>query len=404
MALTDTALRKVKPAAKTVKLFDGAGMYLEVSPKGGQWWRLKYRFAGKEKRISLGTYPEVSLKEARNRRDEARKLLAAGTDPSQDRKATKVAQAGRAANTFEAIAREWYEKRTAGWAPSHSVRLMRLFERDVFPWLGSRPIAEIGPPDLLAVLRRIEDRKAVDTAHRALGHCGQVFRYAVASSRAQSDPSRDLRGALSPAEGKHLAAVTKPDELGDLLRALDGYDGTPAVAAALRLAPLLFVRPGELRTAEWADIDMDKAEWSFTTSKTKTPHVVPLAPQALLILKGLHSFTGRSRYVFPSFRSNTRPMSENAVLAALRRIGIDKTVASGHGFRATARTLLDEVLGFRPDWIEAQLAHAVRDPNGRAYNRTSFLPERRKMMRDWADYLDKLKAEVKVLPFRTAEA
>jgi integrase len=231
-----------------------------------------------------------------------------------------------------------------------------------------------------------------------------VFRYAVATSRAQSDPSRDLRGALSPAEGKHLAAVTKPDELGDLLRVLDAYEGTPAVAAALKLAPLVFVRPGELRTAEWSDIDVDKAEWSFTANKTKTPHVVPLARQALDILKSLHPLTGRSRYVFPSFRSNTRPMSENAVLAALRRMGIDKAVASGHGFRATARTLLDEVLGFRPDWIEAQLAHAVRDPNGRAYNRTSFLPERRKMMQAWSDYLDKLKAEVKVLPFMQAES
>ncbi|MGO8719660.1 MAG: tyrosine-type recombinase/integrase [Acidobacteriaceae bacterium] len=400
MPLTNTTIRNVKPGKKSVKLFDERGLYLEVSPSGGRWWRLKYRFEGKEKRLSLGVFPDVSLKDARDRRDAARKLLADGIDPSENRKAQKSAHAERAANSFEVVAREWFAKYSANWAVSHSDRIVRLFERDIFPWIGGRSIAEIAAPDLLTVVRRIESRGALETAHRARGNCGQVFRYAIATGRALRDPSGDLRGALPPAKGRHFAAKTDPKEVAGILRAMDAYEGTLAVRCALRLAPLVFVRPGELRSAEWADIDLDGKEWRYTVSKTNTPHIVPLSRQAVEILRELQPLTGNGRFVFPSARSNARPMSNNAILAAMRRAGIDKDEMSGHGFRAVARTSLGEVLGVRPDFIEHQLAHAVRDPNGRAYNRTAHLPERKKMMQQWADYLDKLKAEAEVIPIR----
>lgn len=398
MSLTDTAIRNAKPGEKTTKLFDERGLYLEVSPAGGKWWRLKYRLDGKEKRLSLGVYPDVSLKDARERRDAARKLLADGTDPSENRKAQKSARADRAANSFEVVAREWYAKYSATWAKDHGNRIIRRFERDIFPWIGGRPIAEVNAPELLAVVRRIESRGALETAHRALGNCGQVFRYAVATGRAERDPSGDLRGALPPVKGEHFAATTEPKRVAEILRAMDGYRGTLTVCCALRLAPLVFVRPGELRNAEWADIDLDAAEWRYTVTKTNTPHIVPLSRQAVEILRELQPLTGRGRFVFPGARSNGRPMSDNAILAAMRRMGIGKEEMSGHGFRAVARTILDEVLGVRPDYIEHQLAHAVRDPNGRAYNRTAHLPERRKMMQQWADYLDKLKTGAEVIP------
>jgi integrase len=400
MPLTDTALRNAKPCQKTVKRFDERGLYLEISPAGGKWWRLKYRFDGKEKRLSLGVYPNVSLKDARDRRDVARKLLADGIDPSENRKAQKAGRADRAANSFEVVAREWFAKYSPTWAANHCHRIIRLFERDIFPWIGGRPIAAINAPEVLTVVRRIESRGALETAHRALGNCGQVFRYGVATGRAERDPSGDLRGALPPVTGEHFAATTDPKRVAEILRAMDGYEGTFPVRCALRLAPLVFVRPGELRNAEWADIDLDGAEWRYTVTKTKTPHIVPLSEQAVAILRELHPLTGRGRFVFPGARSNGRPMSDNAILAAMRRMGIDKDEMSGHGFRAMARTILDEVLGVRPDYIEHQLAHAVRDPNGRAYNRTAFLPERRKMMQQWADYLDTLKAKVKVTPIQ----
>jgi integrase len=404
MPLTDTAIRNAKPGEKTIKLFDERGLYLEVSRSGGKWWRLKYRFDGKEKRLSLGVYPDVSLKDARERRDAARKLLADGTDPSENRKAQKSARADRAANSFEVVAREWFAKYSATWAKDHGNRIIRRFERDIFPWIGGRPIAEITAPELLTVVRRIEDRGALETAHRALGNCGQVFRYAVATGRAERDPSGDLRGALPPVKGEHFAATTDPKRVGEILRALDGYQGTLTVRCALRLAPLVFVRPGELRKAEWADIDLDAAEWRYTVTKTNTPHIVPLSRQAVAILRELQPLTGRGQFVFPGARSNGRPMSDNAILAAMRRMGIGKEEMSGHGFRAVARTILDEELGVRPDYIEHQLAHAVRDPNGRAYNRTAHLPERRKMMQQWADHLDRLKAGAEVIPLhgRTA--
>ena len=398
MALTDTAIRNAKPGEKTVKMFDERGLYLEVSTSGGKWWRLKYRFDGKEKRLSLGVYPDVSLKDARERRDAARKLLADGTDPSENRKAQKSARADRAANSFEVVAREWFAKYSATWAKDHGNRIIRRLERDIFPWIGGRPVAEIAAPELLTVVRRIEDRGALETAHRALGNCGQVFRYAVATGRAERDPSGDLRDALPPVKGEHFAATTEPKRVGEILRALDGYQGTLTVRCALRLAPLVFVRPGELRKAEWGDIDLGAQEWRYTVTKTNTPQIVPLSRQAVDILRELQPLTGRGRFVFPGARSNGRPMSDNAILAAMRRLGITKEEMSGHGFRAVARTILDEVLGVRPDYIEHQLAHAVRDPNGRAYNRTAHLPERRKMMQEWADYLDKLKAGAEVIP------
>ncbi|MDX1444012.1 MAG: integrase arm-type DNA-binding domain-containing protein, partial [Gammaproteobacteria bacterium] len=402
--LTDAAIRNAKPRERTYKMFDGKGLYLEVSPKGGKWWRLKYRFAGKEKRLSFGVYPEVPLagrkdprtgqwiEGARDKRDRARQLLADGIDPSAQRRAERATQAANAENSFEAVAREWHQNRLSAWSEGHAARILRRLEADIFPRIGSSPIAELTAPQLLSALRRVENRGAVETAHRELQTCGQILRYAVATGRAERDVSHDLRGALPPVKSKHLAAITEPSEVAPLLRMIDAYEGTATVSAALRLAPLVFVRPGELRNARWADIDLDAAEWRYEVTKTKTQHIVPLSTQAVAILADLYPITGNGPYVFPSARSRKRPMSDNAILAALRRMGIPKDEMSGHGFRAMARTILDEVLGFRPDYIEHQLAHSVRDPNGRAYNRTAHLPERHKMMQAWSDYLDALKA------------
>ena len=398
MALSDLAIKTAKPGAKPIRLSDSGGLYLEVAPSGGKLWRLKYRFGGKEKRLALGKYPEVSLKDARERRDEARKLLANEVDPGENRKAQKAAKAERAANSFEAVAREWIAKNTPTWAATHTSKIVRRLEMYVFPWLGGRPIAEITAPELLAMARRIEGKGAIETAHRAMQNCGQAFRYAVATGRAERDPTGDLRGALQPVQSTHMAAVTEPRKVAELLRIFDTYQGTLTVRCALQLAPLVFVRPGELRQAEWKDIDLDAAEWRYIASKKGNAHIVPLALQAVTILREVQALTGEGRYVFPSARTSERPMSDNAVLAAMRRLGIAKDEMSGHGFRAMARTILDEVLGFRPDLIEHQLAHAVRDPNGRAYNRTAHLPERRKMMQAWADYLDKLKAGAEIIP------
>jgi len=306
---------------------------------------------------------------------------------------TREARADAAVNTLEAITKEWLARFEGTWAPSHTKAVKRRLSKDVYGWLGSRLVSEITPPQVLAVLRRIEGRGRLETAHRVRVHLSMVFRYAISTGRAERDPTADLRGALPTAKAKHMAAVTEPSKLAGLLRSIWTYDeGTPIVAAALKLAPMLFVRPGELRSAKWADIDLHKGQWCFVASKTETPHIVPLSKQAVAILRELRPLTGSGVYVFPSQRSPDRPMSDAAVNAALRRLGIDKEAASGHGFRATARTLLDEVLGFRVDLIEAQLAHAVRDPNGRAYNRTAFLPERTQMMQRWADYLGTLAA------------
>jgi len=404
--LTDTACRKAKPRPKTSRMFDAGGLYLEVSPAGSKWWRWKFRFADKEKRLALGVYPETSLADARTKRDEARKLLAQGVDPSAQRRAERAAQVEGAGNTFEVVAREWWEKQAPTWADTHSGRVLARLGRDVFPFIGKRPVGELTPPEVLRVLRRIESRGKLETAHRARTNISMVMRYAIATGRADRDPTADLRGALKPVSPEHMAAVVDPEKLGPILRAIWGYaaEGTPVVAAALKLGPYVFTRPGELRTARWQDIDLDAAEWRFVASKTKTPHVVPLAPQAVAILKDLQPLTGRSTYVFTSARANDRPMSDAAVNAALRRLGIDKEVMSGHGWRATARTLLDEVLHFPLDVVEHQLAHKVRDALGTAYNRTTRLPERRKMMAVWAGYLDKLRADVKVLSFPAREA
>jgi integrase len=399
--LSDTAIRNAKCETKPIRLFDERGMYLELSPSGGKWWRLKYRFAEKEKRLSLGVYPDTGLKAAREHRDAARSILANGIDPSEHRKAHRAALVASTADIFEAVTREWISKYSGSWAPSHAERVLRLFERDLFPWVGNRPISNVTAPDLLTAVRRIEARGARDTAHRALGNCGQVFRYAIATGRAESDPCPSLRGALAPARDKHFAAATDPAELAQVLRVIDGYEGTLAVRCALRLMPLVFVRPGELRHAEWSDIDLDAKEWRYTVTKTNSPHIVPLSRQAVGILRELYPLTESGRYIFPSARSNPRPMSDNAILAAMRRAVILKEEMTGHGFRATARTLLDEVLGVRPDFIEHQLAHAVRDPNGRAYNRTAHLAERCKMMQQWADYLDSLKSGAEVIPIYT---
>lgn len=402
MPLTDTAVRKAKSSDKTQRLFDGGGLYLEISPTGGKWWRFKYRFAGKEKRLSLGVYPDVGLADARTRRDEARKLLASDMDPGEHRKMAKATRAERAANSYEVVAREWFAKQAPSWVKGHADKILKRQEADLFPWLGGRPAAEITPRELLATINRIVDRGAVETAHRVLQNCNAIFRYAIVTGRAENNPALALRDALPAVKQTHHAAITDPARFGALLRAIDGYEGQLITKCALKLAPLVFVRPGELRRMEWAEIDLDAAQWNIPAEKMKMrePHLVPLSKQALAILREIEPLTGRSRYVFPGMRDHKRPISENTVNAALRRLGYPKEQMTGHGFRAIARTLLDEVLQVRPDFIEHQLAHAVRDPNGRAYNRTAHLKERVSMMQQWADYLDRLKAGGKVLPFK----
>jgi integrase len=406
MALTDVAAKGAKPQEKAYKLSDEKGMFLLVTPTGSKWWRLKYRFAGKEKLLSLGVYPEIGVRDARDRRDAARKLLLNGIDPSIDRQMQKAASTERSENSFERVAREWFAKFSPKWAPGHASKIIRRLERDVFPWIGGLPVAEIKAPQLLATLRRIEERGAIETAHRAQQNCSQVFRYAVATGRAERDPSTDLRGALPPAQKTHLAAIVEPVALGALLRAIEGYSGSPTTKAALRLAPLVFVRPGELRMAEWEEFDFEAGEWRLPARKMKmgAPHIVPLCKQALQIIDDLKPITGHGRYLFPGERTGERPISDNTLNAALRRLGYSTTEVTTHGFRATARTLLDEGLGYRVDWIEHQLAHAVKDPNGRAYNRTAHLDARRRMMQKWADYLDKLRQGAAVIPLKPRAA
>ncbi len=399
MPLTDTGARNAKPKATPYKLADERGMFLLVNPTGAKWWRLKYRFAGKEKLLSLGVYPDVRLKDAREKRDAARQLIAAGIDPSTNRKIQNAARVERAENSFEAVAREWYAKHSPKWAESHASKVLTRLEKDVFPWIGGLPIAEIAAPELLATLRRIESRGAIETAHRAHQTCGQIFRYAVATGRATRDPSGDLRGALQPVISTHHASITDPKEIGALLRAMDAYSGEFATKCAIRLAPLVFLRPGELRSAEWAEIDLEKLEWRIPKErmKARVPHVVPLSTQAMTILAELKPLTGDGRLVFPGVRSRERPMSENTVNAALRRMGYTSDQMTGHGFRSMASTLLNEH-GWNRDAIERQLAHGERDAVRAAYNYAEFLPERRKMMQWWADHLAALAAGGKVLP------
>lgn len=389
--LTPSAVANAKSKPKPYKLTDGRGMYLLVKPDGARWWRFDYRrpHSGKRNTLSLGVFPDVSLRQARDRREDARKLVADGIDPGDKRKAEAVANA----DTFEAVAREWHAKFAPLRTEGHAARVLRRFEVDVFPWIGAKPIGKLTAPDMLSVLRRIEARGAIETAHRTRSDCGQVMRYAIATSRAQADVTRDLRGALAEVAPKHHAAITDPARIGELLRAIEGFSGTFPVRCALKLAPLTFVRPGELRQAEWQEFDLDSAEWNIPASRMKMrqSHLVPLSSQAVAILRELAPLTGSGRYLFPGARDRKKPMSNVTVTAALRRMGYDRDTMTGHGFRAMARTLIDEVLGFRPDYIEHQLAHAVRDPNGRAYNRTAHLNERRRMMQRWSDYLDSLR-------------
>ena len=399
MPLTNVSARAAIPRDKSYRIADGNGMYLEVMPTGAKYWRMKFRIAGKEKRLAFGVYPEVSLAEARSRRDEACKLLAMGRDPSLARRANKLAGTTKAANSFEVIAREWLEKFSTHWVPSHADRIVRRLERDIFPWLGDRPIAEVTSPELLSVLRRIENRGALETAHRAHQNCGQIFRYAVATGRAARDPGYDLKGALPPVKEKHHATITGPKAIGELLRAIEGYEGSLVTKSALRLAPLVFVRPGELRKAEWSEFNLDIAEWRIPAARMKmrAQHIVPLSSNAVAVLRELHALTGSGHYVFPGERSKKRPMSENTVNAALRRLGYSVEQMTGHGFRSMASTLLNEH-GWHRDAIERQLAHAERDSVRAAYNYAEHLHERRKMMQHWADYLNALKVGAAVIP------
>lgn len=414
MPLTDTAIRKAIPGPKARKLSDGKGLYLELSPAGGRWWRLKYRIAGVEKRISLGTYPETSLKVAREKTEEARALIAQGVDPSQARKTAKQeaehqeeqaqreAQGLPAQGSFESVALEWFDTRKDEWAPSYANKILRRLEADVFPWLGKLPVQQITSPMVLDVLRRAESRGVIETAHRVLETCGQVFRFAVATGRIESNPARDLKDALRKPMVQHFAAITDPKRFGELLRAIDSYRGTPVVCAALRLMPLMLLRPGELRQAQWDELDLPAATWTVPAARMKRekvgkiygkPHIVPLPAQAVAIFKELKPLTEHSPYVFRGERSAQRPMSDAAINAALRTLGFAADEVTGHGFRASARTMIVERLGIAEAVVEAQLAHSVRDSLGRAYNRTEFMEERVRMMQQWADYLDALRQE-----------
>lgn len=390
MSLTNAQVKSLKAKDRLYKISDEKGLVLEITSKGSKRWRLRYRFGGKEKLLSLGIYPDVSLKEARRKRDELRGQLAEGRDPSALRKAQKNNQGSL--NSFEIIGREWLERQKKVWSNKTAIRNTNLLINRVFPYIGSLSIEQIKPKDLLAVLRRIEEQGFIESAHRARQLSGQIFRYAIAIDKAEFDISASLRGALQPVVTKHHPTITNPKEIGALLRTIDGYTGSFQVKSALQLAPLVFVRSGELRQAEWSEFDFDKAEWRIPADKMKipTPHIVPLSKQAIAILKELHLLNGTQRYLFSSLRSSSRPMSNNTVNAALRRLGYSKEEMTGHGFRSMASTILNEQ-GWNRDAIERQLAHQERNSIRAAYNYTEYLPERKKMMQAWADYLDKLK-------------
>lgn len=403
MALTELKIKSEKPRVKAFKLSDGEGLYLLVNPNGSRYWRLKYRIDGKEKLLALGVYDEVSLSDARIRRNEARNLLAKGIDPGLLKQQKKQSKKIAAKNSFEAIAREWHAKFLPKWTTKHGSRIIRQLENDIFPWIGKQIISDISAPALLKTLQRIETRGAIETAHRAHQTCGQIFRYAIATGRAERDPSADLRGALPPAKKKHHATLTEPKAIGDLLRAINDYQGHFVTKCALRLAPLLFVRPGELRHAEWSEFNFEVAEWRIPADKMKmgATHIVPLSTQAMSILKELQPLTGDGKYVFPCIRAPKRPMSENTVNAGLRRLGYTKEEMTGHGFRSMASTLLNEQ-GWNRDAVERQLAHAERNNIRAAYNYAEYMPVRRKMMQHWADYLDALVNNLKIFKFKTA--
>ena len=402
--LTATAVKQAKPKSKAHKLWDGGGLYLLVNSQG-KYWRYDYRFADKRKTLAIGVYPDISLKAARETHQNAREGLASGIDPNTQKQAERVAQKNALANSFEVIALEWLKKRGAK-SEGGDKRLNRLLQKDLFPYIGKRPISRITSLDLLKTLRRIESRGAIDTAHRAKQIAGMVFRYAVATGRAERDPSVDLKGALAKPTKTHFKSITKPDEIAPLIVAIQNYQGTPVVMAALKLSPLLFCRPGELRHLEWSEVKFKNTRIELPAEKMKVgePHIIPLATQAVGILKELHLITGRGEYVFPSARGASRPLSDNGVRTALRTLGYTNEQISPHGFRAMARTVLDEILNFPIDWIEHQLAHTVKDPNGRAYNRTKHLSQRLQMMQTWADYLDGLASgNNNVVPFRSSQ-
>ena len=389
--LAAKAASNAKPETKTYNLSDGGGLYLLVKPNKTKAWRFNYRFNGKQKTLAIGVFPDVSLKAAREKHKEARESLANDIDPSSQKKAMKAAKQSESDNNFEVVAREWVKTRGKK-AVSTEKRQQALLEKDLFPYVGNRPIADISTPEVLLVLRKIENRGAIETAHRAKRLLGQVFRYAIVTGRAERDPSADLKEALAQPTKTHFKSITEPAEVGPLITAINNYQATPVVMAALRLTPLLFCRPGELRHLEWKEVNFDEARIELPASKMKTrePHIIPLATQAMEILKELQLITGRGKFVFPSARGASRPLSENGVRTALRTLGYTNEQISPHGFRAMARTILDEVLNFPVDWIEHQLAHSVKDANGRAYNRTKHLEQRRGMMQKWADYLDEL--------------
>lgn len=391
--LTALVVKQAKPKEKTYRMYDGMGLFLEIRPNNAKYWRMKYRYASKEKLLALGVYPTISLKEARTTRDQAKQLLSKGIDPSAKKQADKAARKEAGANTFEAIFNEWFLTKMQDKSLSHQKRTRSLITKHLLPAFGKTPIKEITPLMLLNALRKIEAKGLIETTHKTKQAAGQIFRFAVVTGRAERDPCADLKGALKPIKVKHFAAITEPAAVGRLLLALDNYQGSPAVMAALKLSPLFFCRPGELRHMEWAEIDWDKKQWEIPAEKMKMreSHIVPLCKQAINMLEPLHAITGRGKYVFPNPRSNSRPMSENAVRTAIRTLGYSNEEMTPHGFRAIARTLLDEELGYRFELIEHQLAHAVRDATGRAYNRTKHLKQRYEMMQRWADYLDKLK-------------
>ncbi len=390
-----------KQVKKAYKVSDAGGLYIEVTPKGGKRWRFKYRFNNKEKLLSLGIYPDIGLKEARERRDSYRNQIANGTDPAETRKAERQSIGDQ--NSFEVIAREWFSKFSVDWSTDHAKRSLGRLEKDIFPWIGKEAINELKPPKLLSVFRRIESRGAIESARRAHQICSQIFRYAVRTGRAENDPTIVLQGAIPPTKVKHHASITEPVAIGGLMRAISGYEGAAVTISALKLAPYVFVRPTELRNAEWSEIDLDNAEWRIPAEKMKMKavHIIPLSEQAITILRGIEPLTGRGKYVFPSSRTTSRPMSNNTINGALRRLGYSKDEMTGHGFRSMASTLLNEQ-GWNRDAVERQLAHSERDGVRAAYNYAQYLPERKKMMQSWANYLDGLAKGADIIPINRA--
>jgi len=393
MALSDREIKSAKARDKDYKLSDGKGLYLLITKAGGKLFRLKYRFEGKEKKLSIGSYPEISLKKARSVCDDAKEKLADGIDPSFYKQSIKEAKQESLANSFETIALEWRSVMQKDKAATTQKRVSNILKQYLFPHIGKKPINEIPISSILATLKAIEKKGAIETTRRARQLISQVYRYAIATGRAERDPIPDLRGAFEPQHVKYHSAIIEPKEVGHLMVAIDNFQGTAVVKAALKLSALFFCRPGELRHLKWDSINEAEKRIEIISDKTKQPHIIPLCKQALLLLDELEPLTGRSEYIFPSARGRSRPMSENAIRTALRTMGYDNNTMTPHGFRAMARTLLDEVLEYRIEWIEQQLAHLVRDPNGRAYNRTKHLKQRTEMMQRWADYLDKLKEE-----------